>query len=419
MMQTSSVVSPISEVDVHGRAAMRSSGRKMSSTGGNRSWSEEEETYLLQTRLQKMPYKHIAARLKKTELACRLHYHQLSHGSHRRKRTASVSSSASSTVSSGSSVSYGQYPSSEATEYGTRSPSRQESPSSLGSTSPVQGFCSVNGSPHRGVAHSSHHKMLLPKPSQQSQQGTPEPSTEQFQLPALHNQSLRINTSDSILHGPQPHDKPGPVDTDRLRAIYEAHRTSFWSVIAAEYGPDVSPAHLESIWHSTTSNHTLHRLPTPDFSPRAEPLSKFPTSHPHPAQFPTPSTTTSSAKSVFPHLYPPISFSASADRPTGLYHCAPHLSRDGNLLCSAVSPDRAGYTLPPPTPSLRSRAGSCASSIAGSNGSATQSRASTWGSAVGSPERRDGESGAPRTAIASLLTEDRCPRGSQDEGMKE
>src|ERR1700712_1220687 len=40
-----------------------------------------------------MPYKHIASHLKKTELACRLHYHQLSHGSNRRKRTNSMASS--------------------------------------------------------------------------------------------------------------------------------------------------------------------------------------------------------------------------------------------------------------------------------------------------------------------------------------
>ncbi|CAK7266456.1 hypothetical protein SEPCBS57363_002097 [Sporothrix epigloea] len=38
-----------------------------------------------------MPYKHIAARLRKTELACRLHYHQLSNASNRRKRTTSMS----------------------------------------------------------------------------------------------------------------------------------------------------------------------------------------------------------------------------------------------------------------------------------------------------------------------------------------
>jgi len=48
--------------------------------------------------MQKMPYKHIAAHLKKTELACRLHYHQLSHGSSRRKRAASLSSSGSSSA---------------------------------------------------------------------------------------------------------------------------------------------------------------------------------------------------------------------------------------------------------------------------------------------------------------------------------
>ncbi|CAK7237663.1 hypothetical protein SBRCBS47491_010069 [Sporothrix bragantina] len=69
--------------------------RKPASTGGGRAWSDDEEVYLLQTRLQKMPYKHIAAHLKKTELACRLHYHQLSHGSNRRKRTTSVSSGSS------------------------------------------------------------------------------------------------------------------------------------------------------------------------------------------------------------------------------------------------------------------------------------------------------------------------------------
>lgn len=39
-----------------------------------------------------MPYRVIAAHLNKTELACRLHYHQLNHGSSRRKRASSGSS---------------------------------------------------------------------------------------------------------------------------------------------------------------------------------------------------------------------------------------------------------------------------------------------------------------------------------------
>ncbi|KAJ2972415.1 hypothetical protein NQ176_g7172 [Zarea fungicola] len=69
-----------------------SRNKKNAMTGGGRAWREDEATYLLRTRLQKMPYKHIAAHLNKTELACRLHYHQLSHGSSRRKRTASTSS---------------------------------------------------------------------------------------------------------------------------------------------------------------------------------------------------------------------------------------------------------------------------------------------------------------------------------------
>src|SRR5438034_7402667 len=41
-------------------------------------------------------YKHIATHLRKTELACRLHYHQMSYGSNRRRRTESMSSSVSS-----------------------------------------------------------------------------------------------------------------------------------------------------------------------------------------------------------------------------------------------------------------------------------------------------------------------------------
>src|SRR5436190_1637333 len=55
-----------------------------------------QEAYLLRTRLHKMPYKHIATHLRKTELACRLHYHQMSYGSNRRRRTESMSSSVSS-----------------------------------------------------------------------------------------------------------------------------------------------------------------------------------------------------------------------------------------------------------------------------------------------------------------------------------
>lgn len=48
------------------------------------------------------------------------------------------------------------------------------------------------------------------------------------------------------------------VDLARLQAIYAQHRTSFWSVIAAEYGAGVSPIVLEQAWKASmgVGNHT-------------------------------------------------------------------------------------------------------------------------------------------------------------------
>ncbi|ETN37600.1 uncharacterized protein HMPREF1541_07222 [Cyphellophora europaea CBS 101466] len=42
-----------------------------------RSWTEEEENVLLDGRERRIPYRRLAFELGKTELACRLHYHQL------------------------------------------------------------------------------------------------------------------------------------------------------------------------------------------------------------------------------------------------------------------------------------------------------------------------------------------------------
>ncbi|KAL2432864.1 hypothetical protein ABEF95_015607 [Exophiala dermatitidis] len=42
-----------------------------------RCWTDEEESYLFRSRNQKLPYKHIAHYLDKSELACRLHYHHM------------------------------------------------------------------------------------------------------------------------------------------------------------------------------------------------------------------------------------------------------------------------------------------------------------------------------------------------------
>ena len=261
--------------------------------------------------MQKMPYKHIAAHLKKTELACRLHYHQLSHGSHRRKRTSSVSSSTSSN-SAGQSPAYAM-----AVDNDDYQSSRHGSPMSYTTgNSPSMRSASITHSPGR-----NQHKILLPKPSPLTPRESPEP----------HN-ALRINTE---MH------QPKVVDTDRLRAIYEARRAQFWATIAADYGANVSPAQLEEIWRTGSSGV---RPPTPDASPDGSILSN-------------------------PVLKPsPYAYASPVAEPNRPY--------------SGVSgPER--YVLPMPVPS-----------------GGRHRSSSTWSS-------------APRenVPIASLLTEDKNPRG--------
>lgn len=324
-------LSPLNEMDRHSSSSLRA--RKMSSTGGNRSWSEEEENYLLQTRMQKMPYKHIAAHLKKTELACRLHYHQLSHGSHRRKRTASVSSSTSST-SAGQSPNCSQYTVHlDHDDYSAVEASRHGTPVSHDS-SPTSRNNTLGASPNR-----NQHKILLPKPRPLTPHGSPEPLN-----------ALRINTTD--IH-------PKAVDTDRLRAIYEARRASFWAAIAADYGADVSPSQLEEIWRQGTN---IARPPTPDVSPDGSIMA-------HPVLKPS------------PFGYP----SSSATEPSKNFSPL-------NGISAVSAPDRIPFMLPMPvqTPSV-----------------GNLSRSSTWGSTT-----------RENVPIASLLTEDKNPRG-EDTSMKD
>lgn len=309
------ILSPLPEMGSQSPNASGLRARKMSAAG-NRSWSEEEENYLLQTRMQKMPYKHIAAHLKKTELACRLHYHQLSHGSHRRRRNSSVSSTASFGSVAQSVCSMG-------TDQDDYSQSSRH-------TSPM----SYSGAPHyirsASVATDSgrsQHKILLPKPRTLTPQGSPEP----------HN-GLRINTEVAY--------QPRIVDTDRLRAIYEARRQQFWSTVAADYGADVSPAQLEEIWRSSSS---AVRPPTPDASPDGSimhnPILK---------------------SSSIPYLSPA--------------HSEPKHYSPVNTSAVPV-PERMPYMLPMPVPS------------------SGRARSGTWSSAP-----RD------NMPIASLLTEDKNPR---------
>ncbi|KAJ2974650.1 hypothetical protein NUW58_g8589 [Xylaria curta] len=228
--------------------------RKITSTGGGRAWSEDEEVYLLQTRLQKMPYKHIAAHLKKTELACRLHYHQLSHGSNRRKRTTSVSSGSSSGHSpvlpaihpspSRESLSRDITPPGSAGSHDPSSPDYQNSIQ-------LPRIMSANNVSSRLPA-------ILPKPASMA-------LSAGMTSPALSFPTPMPDSARSL--GPSPFPQPSPlgqtpslrldctlpppsahVDMTRLQAIYGAHRSSFWGAIAADYGSGVSPIVLEQAW---------------------------------------------------------------------------------------------------------------------------------------------------------------------------
>ncbi|TVY46272.1 hypothetical protein LOCC1_G004159 [Lachnellula occidentalis] len=248
--------SPVDAVNRHDFGVQKN--RKPASTGGGRAWSEDEEVYLLQTRLQKMPYKHIAAHLKKTELACRLHYHQLSHGSNRRKRTNSITSS-----SAGSSAHSPVMPTSMPSPISESAPLQPASPPTYtySPQTPIHVQLpaastlfprSTSNSPSRTL---SHPVAILPKPS---------PPRRALSDSAA-NPPLRLDCD--VVSNPT---NVSSIDKERLRHIYEAHCGSFWGVIAAEYGAGVSPFLLEEAWKRGIATNAP---PTPCISPATHVIS--------------------------------------------------------------------------------------------------------------------------------------------------
>ncbi|KAI9816685.1 MAG: hypothetical protein M1832_004973 [Thelocarpon impressellum] len=218
--------SPVDRVDRQDFAQQR--GRKYSSTGGGRAWTEQEEVYLLQTRLQKMPYKHIAAHLKKTELACRLHYHQLSHGTNRRKRAASVSS-----CSSGPSPMTPDQRLSPDVDLSASLATPDQSPVDGASVRHMWNIREDGSHSCAGSPQTTQKPPLLPKPV----------SSFPHHARAI-NKALRLDCRTNL-------GRAVPVvDRERLRRAYEAHRVSFWKMIAADYGDNVDPHALEEAWQS-------------------------------------------------------------------------------------------------------------------------------------------------------------------------
>lgn len=187
-----------------------------------------------------MPYKHIAAQLKKTELACRLHYHQLSFGN-KRHRHHTLSSA--------------QTP----TERLSISP-RQKVPDDTQQRQ-LPPF-TLNGDSDRYFRPAEHistpppnHVPILPKP------------VPSFHRVSDHSRTLRLITDDVGKFEEKP-----VIDMGRLNRIYNAHRVHFWSMVAQSYGSNVSPSTLEDCWLQAQANLRADFPPTPCGSPESAKL---------------------------------------------------------------------------------------------------------------------------------------------------
>lgn len=215
-----------------------------------------------------MPYKHIATHLKKTELACRLHYHQLSHGSNRRKRTASTSSGTSS-VTFSPSVLHASIPSTVLED----SPSPNSNPASP----PSYSYSPVSPAPTHIQLPSASTLLAAASPPQSQSQAhfhpvtiLPKPTLPRRSLSdttAAHTAPLRLNCA---VGSTTPFTNFANIDKDRLRKVYEAYRAGFWQTIAAEYGEGVNPLLLEDAWR----RGSINAPPTPCISPE-ETVSPF------------------------------------------------------------------------------------------------------------------------------------------------
>lgn len=215
-----------------------------------------------------MPYKHIANHLKKTELACRLHYHQLSHGSNRRKRTNSVTSSG--TGSTAQSPIMPAMPSpihESANAQPDTPPTYTYSPGSpVHVQLPAASTLLPRSASNSPVRTLSHPVTILPKPS---------PPRRALSDSAA-NPPLRLDCE--VVSNPMNFSN---IDKERLCQIYEAHRGSFWGVIASEYGNGASPYVLEEAWKRSLA---VNAPPTPCISPDTQTANPYSLYKPQPAQ---------------------------------------------------------------------------------------------------------------------------------------
>ncbi|KAI5302480.1 hypothetical protein KEM56_000664 [Ascosphaera pollenicola] len=211
----------------------------MRSTSGNRAWTEAEEAYVLQARSHKTPYKKIAADLNKTELACRLHYHQMSYG--RKKSWGGRNGSTSSSVAS---IDHSPEPA-----WGSP-PMQHRQPSCISLQTQQPQF----------------QVPILPKPRALSM------AWPHFEAGARRKHSVMS------LGGTDPSHCAYNVDCERIKQLYERHRSYFWTVIAAEYSEEseVSPDLLERTFFEEirrpSVKFSVPQHPLPEMSPTQLPL---------------------------------------------------------------------------------------------------------------------------------------------------
>lgn len=199
-------------------------------------------------RLQKLPYKKIASHLDKTELACRLHYHQLSHGTNKRKRNNSISSN-----SSEKSVTGGFDAQSNTVPPTPTAKARSGSPSGLSPLSGVGGI--QKSSPAAPGTSKIRGKPLLPKPAEsanpQSGSGSGASSGPGRKRGQGKAKNLRVNCS------------ADNIDRRRLEKIVAREKAAFWAKVALEYGGNFTPQYLEKVWEDGSASTP----PTPAISP--------------------------------------------------------------------------------------------------------------------------------------------------------
>jgi hypothetical protein len=196
-------------------------------------------------RLERVAYKKIASKLDKTELACRLHYHQLSHGGNRRKRNNSISSNSSNTSAP-----------SPATSPSAESASAKSFIAS--SFSPVNAAGAIQKPGVASTLSKIKGKPLLPKPvdgSTGSGAGIASTTNPRRQTNAKGGKPLRV------------HCNPDLIDMEKLKRLVRGNEPKFWEGIAEQYGESFEGEYLRAFWYKGLGSETP---PTPAISPASQ-----------------------------------------------------------------------------------------------------------------------------------------------------